>query len=220
MAQFGLLRRIRAQLPYRVKNWKARAQSYWRWDEEAAALAARSVRQSTPTSASTDEKWNSIVWLAMPSQEDICLDLGCGIGRVEMFLAHLVRQVHAVDFSEAMISIARERLAGIPNVHLYLNDGETLGMFPDEMFDLGWAELVFHHVPIEITSQYLREIARVLKPGGRFVCQLPLKEFYDEQSRDICGWLTLSQAERLVKPLFSQTKVWQNSRHILVHVVK
>ena len=89
-----------------------------------------------------------------------------------------------------------------------------------ESFDLAWAELVFHHVPVEITDKYLREIARVLKPGGRFVCQLPLKDFYKLHSRDVCGWLTLAEARQLMDRYFDDVQVNSDGRHIVGLVVK
>jgi ubiquinone/menaquinone biosynthesis C-methylase UbiE len=218
LIQISWLRKLRARLPYRLAHWQSRAMRYWQWNN--SENIARNICGPSATLESLEERRDSIVWLLEPQRTDVCLDLGCGIGRVEKFIAPQVKEVHAVDFSATMLEIARKRLQSVPNVFFYQNDGATLPFFSQARFDLAWVELVFHHVPIEITTQYLKEISRVLKPSGRFICQLPRKEFYEQQSRDICGWMTLEEARRLVQPLFSNVDLWQDSRHIFARVVK
>ncbi len=220
LARSEMLRMIRARLPYRAGNWKARAMSYWQWEDGREEAILRNTCGPSATLNSIETGTASIVWLTEPKAHDVCLDLGCGIGRTEKHLAPLVREIHAVDFSATMLETARKRLAGCSNVQFYQNDGESLGMFRSAMFDLAWAELVFHHVPVEITDKYLREIARVLKPGGRFVCQLPLKDFYKLHSRDVCGWLTLAEARQLMDRYFDEVQVNSDGRHIVGLVVK
>jgi glycosyltransferase involved in cell wall biosynthesis/SAM-dependent methyltransferase len=220
LARSELLRMIRARLPYRAENWKARAMDYWQWENRSEEAILRNTCGPSATLNSIETGTASIVWLAEPKADDVCLDLGCGIGRTEKHLAPLVKEIHAVDFSATMLETARRRLAGCSNVQFYQNDGESLGMFRSAMFDLAWAELLFHHVPIEITDKYLREIARVLKSGGRFVCQLPLKDFYKLHSRDVCGWLTLEEAKQLMDRYFGRVQVSSDGRHIVGLVVK
>ena len=220
LARSELLRMIRARLPYRVGNWKARAMTYWQWEDGREETILTNTCGPSATLESIETGTSSIVWLSEPKADDVCLDLGCGIGRTEKHLAPLVKEIHAVDFSATMLEMARRRLAGYSNVQFYQNDGESLGMFRSSMFDLAWAELVFHHVPIEITDKYLREIARVLKPGGRFVCQLPLKDFYKLHSRDVCGWLTLEEGKQLMERYFGQVQISSDGRHLVALVVK
>ena len=215
LAHSLVLRRIRARLPYRVKNWRTKALKYWQWESDTEEVLANHVCGPNQTLSSIDDRRDSIVWALEPTTDDVCLDIGCAVGRVEKHLAPLVKEVHAVDFSKAMLSLAQARLNEFPNVRLYQNDGESLPMFADEMFDLAWAELIFHHVPIEITEGYLKEIARVLKPEGRFICQLPLSSFYRLYSRGVCGWLTTQEAERLMKRHFGEVAVSDDGRHIL-----
>jgi ubiquinone/menaquinone biosynthesis C-methylase UbiE len=188
---------------------------YWEWESEAEATLVRNVCGPNQTLATIDDRSDSIVWLLKPTSEDVCLDLGCAVGRVEKHLAPLVKEIHGVDFSGSMLAVARRRLRDMSNVSFHQNDGETLSMFDAEMFDLAWAELIFHHVPIEVTEGYLKEVARVLKPGGRFICQLPLSSFYRTYSRGVCGWLTTDDAERLMKSYFGEVTVSDDGRHIL-----
>lgn len=215
LARSNTLRLVRARLPYRMKNWRRRTLKYWQFECDAEGELLNNVCGPDQTSEMIDLRRDSIVWSLNPQSDDVCLDVGCGVGRVEKHLAPLVKEVHGVDFSNTMLSLARKRLAGCDNVSFYRNDGESLSMFADEVFDLAWAELTFHHVPIEITKGYLTEIARVLKPTGRFVCQLPLRSFYRLHSRSICGWLTTPEAERLMEQHFQDVEVSDDGRHIL-----
>jgi SAM-dependent methyltransferase len=208
------VRKIRARLLYSVKNWKPRVMAYWQWNNAHAHGLDHYICGPSATREKIEYSRGSIVWLAVPRSDDICLNIGCGIGRVEKFLAAQVKEIHAVDFSETMLAAARIRLAELSNVFLYRNDGESLNMFADASFSLAWAEMVFQHVPIEITENYLNGVARVLKPHGRFICQLPRKESYELQSRDICGWMTLPEAERLMQKHFHAFSVWQDAHHI------
>jgi len=217
-AQVTWLRKLRARLPYRLDHWQARVMQYWQWDEPENI--ARNICGGATALADLEGRRDSIVWRLNPQFDDICLDLGCGIGRVEKFLAPHVREIHAVDFSTTMLETARIRLKDAPNVFFYQNDGASLSFFPDDMFDLAWAELVFHHVPVEITAKYLCELERVLKPKGRMIAQLPRKEFYEQNSRDICGWMTMAQADKLAHQFFSRVRVSQDNRHILVELQK
>src|SRR5262245_21275290 len=53
---------------------------------------------------------------ALARRNRVAADLGCGIGPLLPFLARHFRRVHAVDFAEAMLTRARERVADANNV--------------------------------------------------------------------------------------------------------
>jgi ArsR family transcriptional regulator len=93
-------------------------------------------------------------------------DLGCGTGPVSEALAPFVGQVIAVDDSEAMLASARERLAGVSNVELRLGELESLPI-EDSRLDAATLVLVLHH--LADPEKVLREVARVLRPGGRLL---------------------------------------------------
>jgi ubiquinone/menaquinone biosynthesis C-methylase UbiE/predicted transcriptional regulator len=94
-------------------------------------------------------------------------DLGCGTGRVSEALAPFVRRVVAVDDSQPMLAIARERLAGRDlgeTVELRRGRLEALPVEDGEL-DVAVLSLVLHHLPEP--ARALAEVGRVLRPGGR-----------------------------------------------------
>lgn len=94
------------------------------------------------------------------------LDVGCGEGQVARRLAALGNDVVGVDPTRAQITVARER-AGGPSYAL--GAAEALPC-PRRSFDAVVMCLVIEHVdPFE---PCLREAARVLVPGGRFLLLL------------------------------------------------
>jgi len=104
----------------------------------------------------------------------VVLNIGCGIGRVEKYLAPKVGEAHAVDISGEMIALARRRLEGLPNVHLReVALDEYLSAYPDEKFDLVFSLLVLQHMEKEHAYTYLQDAHRVLKPGGLLFVQFP-----------------------------------------------
>ncbi len=94
------------------------------------------------------------------------LDLGCGVGRMTLPLAHHVRQVSAVDLAPTMVEQAIKRAQGTKNIAFTTTDGRTLP-FKDGSFDLVFSQETLHHVPTDADlSSILREIRRVLTPTG------------------------------------------------------
>jgi arsenite methyltransferase len=93
-------------------------------------------------------------------------DVGAGTGFVAAGLAPLIRKVHVVDGSPAMLEAARKNLAPFGNVQYHLADGQSLP-FPDGSLDAAFANMYLHHCPDPLAA--IREMVRILKPGGRLV---------------------------------------------------
>ncbi len=120
-------------------------------------------------------------------------DLGCGTGRISAALAPWVEQVIAVDGSAAMLTAARERLAGRENVRIREGELEKLPI-EDARLDAATLFLALHHLPEP--SRALAEARRVLKPGGRLVVvdMLPHdREEYRQQMGHV--WLGFSRQQ-------------------------
>jgi SAM-dependent methyltransferase len=95
------------------------------------------------------------------------LDVGCGVGRLTRVLARRAAHVHAIDVSAEMLTKARELNAELANVTWHQNDGTTLQPVEDGSVDAVVSHVVFQHIPdAAITLGYVREIGRVLRPGG------------------------------------------------------
>ena len=95
------------------------------------------------------------------------LDVGCGTGEIELRLAAKYPQATfvGIDLEETHLARARQRCAKF-GVRVRFQTGDALAMpFPDEQFDLVICRHVLQAVPD--APRVLKEIGRVLKPGGR-----------------------------------------------------
>jgi len=101
------------------------------------------------------------------------LEIGCGAGRITRALSEFFGQVHAVDVSGEMIARAKKALADRPNAHLYQNNGKDLSVVPEGVYDFAFSMIVFQHIPSrEVIYSYVREVHRLLRPGGLFKFQV------------------------------------------------
>ena len=95
------------------------------------------------------------------------LEIGCGRGAGARLLLEEFRPatLHAFDLDYRMIRLARKYLRGEPRdrIGLYVGDAQRLP-YRDGVLDAVFGFGVLHHVPDWRGS--LKEIARVLKPGG------------------------------------------------------
>lgn len=101
-----------------------------------------------------------------PSGRQLAVEIGPGLGRVCSALAPHFEAVIGVDVSDEMVRRARE-LVTDSNVTFEVGDGATLHSIDDACADLVVTFTVLQHVPKrEVIVSYLREAARVLRPGG------------------------------------------------------
>jgi ubiquinone/menaquinone biosynthesis C-methylase UbiE len=97
------------------------------------------------------------------------LDIGCGAGRITRALAGVFGEAHGVDVSGEMIALARAGCAGVPNAFFYQNNGMDLAVVGERNFDFAFSTLCFHHISSrEVIENYVREVSRLLRPGGLF----------------------------------------------------
>ncbi len=123
---------------------------------------------------SSQEIWEAVLALLRPAPGERLLDVGCGTGRLAIALADLVGEegkVSAVDVSPAMLRQAGRQIARTPlasRIDLRLADIRTLP-YPDGGFDGATASLVLELLNDEGVRSALRELRRVVRPGGRVV---------------------------------------------------
>ncbi|HEY1593542.1 MAG TPA: class I SAM-dependent methyltransferase [Solirubrobacteraceae bacterium] len=104
---------------------------------------------------------------AAVERSDTVLEIGCGVGRLTRVLSERARAVVAVDVSERMLELAREHNGALSNVEWVRGDGSTLDGVWSGSVDACVSHVVFQHIPDpQITLSYVREIGRVLRPGG------------------------------------------------------
>ena len=115
-------------------------------------------------------------------EESVVLDIGCGIGRIEKFLAPSCKELCGVDISERMLEEARRRLSSQSHVSFYQNNGKDLSVFEDQHFDFIFSFYVLQHIEREDAYGYLKEIHRILKDQSRTFLQFPAltSEYFDE----------------------------------------
>jgi SAM-dependent methyltransferase len=106
-----------------------------------------------------------------PKEHAHALEIGCGLGRLCLALAPRFDHVTGVDISSEMIARAGE-LVTDHNVTFMVGDGDSLDAIPDASVDLVLSFTVFQHIPsIGVIEAYIRDVGRVLRPGGVFVFQ-------------------------------------------------
>lgn len=124
-----------------------------RWDQISAGYFGKPVRDAA-------------IAKAYLRPEMAVADIGSGTGFVAAGLAPLVKRVYVVDGSEAMLEVAKKNLAEFNNVEYHEADGSSLP-FPEDSLDAVFANMYLHHTPDPLAA--IREMVRVLRPGGRLV---------------------------------------------------
>ncbi len=140
--------------------------------------------------------------LAAPAAGEAVLDVACGAGVVAVAAARAVGpagRVLGIDLADAMVRASRQRALelGLGHAAFERMDAEQLQL-PDAGFDLVLCALGLMYVPDPDAA--LRELHRVLRPGGRAVLAV-----WGERAR--CGWAPLfgivdAEVRSEVCPLF------------------
>jgi SAM-dependent methyltransferase len=163
----------------RVKHWllgKMSPAAYWN-------LAARVSAKAAICTDCVDEKEffesgkreaELLRRKGLLSLDENVLNLGCGIGRIENAIYKEVNSILGVDVSSRMVELARQKVPAV-NVRFQTVDGKTLAGIASEQFDLFVSFIVLQHIPRPSVASYIAEVMRVLKPGGRFLFQIPIR---------------------------------------------
>ena len=114
----------------------------------------------------------AIELMAIPSVARI-LDVGCGSGWATRLMAEraLRGKVIGIDIADEMIKLARETSRSLPNVEFQVASAEDLPFSDGEFTHAFSMESLYYYADM---SSALREIKRVLRPGGRFISVVDL----------------------------------------------
>jgi SAM-dependent methyltransferase len=112
----------------------------------------------------------------------LVLEFGCGSGENTVLLARRGAQVYSLDISEALIQVAKQRVAvnGISDdVKFCVASAYHIPM-RDESVDVVFGMGVLHHLDLERAG---REVRRVLRKGGRAIFKEPIR------NSKLIGWV-------------------------------
>jgi ubiquinone/menaquinone biosynthesis C-methylase UbiE len=169
-------------------------------------IATRYARQPVEDPAAFERK--IALTHARMKPGDVVLDIGCGTGSLALRLAERGAHVHGLDYSAAMVDIARAkaRAQGLENVTFHLGAfDETFTAFAPGTLDGVYAGSLLHLVPDRIALR--RKAFGLLKPGGFFV------------SSTVClgeSWVPLTPVLRVMRWLGKAPAVWTLSRATLL----
>jgi SAM-dependent methyltransferase len=139
------------------------------------------------------------------------LEIGCGAGRVTRALARLFGTVYGVDISGEMIAQAQRALADYPNAHLYQNSGADLAVLGEVEIDFAFSSIVFQHIPSrEVIGNYVREVHRLMRPGGLFKFQVQGVPAVESQ---LDSWLGVSFSDAQAVELAERSGFEPRYRH-------
>ena len=128
--------------------------------------AAKALEAMYPTPDVVAQRARVLDLLA-PLPGEAIMDIGVGPGLLAEDLARLVGdtgRVTGLDMAEPMVKMARTRLAALPQAECVVGDATALD-FPDGTFDAAVSTQVYEYVAD--MPKAMRELYRVLKPGGR-----------------------------------------------------
>ncbi len=113
---------------------------------------------------------DAVVRLVDAQPEWVALDVATGGGHTAIAIAPRVAGMVALDLTPEMLDAAARHAAerGVSGIEFVLGDAEALP-FPDASFDVVTCRIASHH--FGDVQTFADEVARVLRPGGRFVLQ-------------------------------------------------
>jgi SAM-dependent methyltransferase len=115
----------------------------------------------------TENLWNTEIFdLIKEFRGKKILEIAPGLGRITQFLSILASELIVIDLNPYCIEKTKEKLSHHVLAY-FVNDGKTLTGVRDNSQDLVFSYDSFVHMHANVTEEYIKEIYRVLKPGGQ-----------------------------------------------------
>jgi ubiquinone/menaquinone biosynthesis C-methylase UbiE len=114
----------------------------------------------------TENLWNNEIFDKIKEfRGKKILEIAPGFGRITQFLSILAGELIVVDLNPRCIEKTREKLKNHVLAY-FVNDGKSIPKVRDNSQDLVFSFDSFVHMHANVTEEYIKEIHRVLKPGG------------------------------------------------------
>lgn len=142
-------------------------------------------------------QWAAVVDRCRPVQGARFLSSGCGFaGSLLAYRDAGAVSAVGVEVDDDYVRFGKLRVADLPDTDVLSYDGRRLP-FPDDSFDVIESMDVIEHTPDDL--EYVRELTRVLAPGGVILLVTPNRLWPVEQHLGIAGppWLPIAPADTL-----------------------
>lgn len=120
--------------------------------------------------------------------QNVLIEVGCGDGALGMAAAKRVRKAYGVDVTDTLIDYN----VAPPNFRFLRTSGIDIPLAAEEA-DFAYSNQLLEHLHPEDAADQLRDVFRVLKPGGRYMCITPsrvtgphdISAYFDYEARGL-----------------------------------
>ena len=120
-------------------------------------------------------------------ERKVCVEYGCGVGRVTVNLAKSFKTVHAYDISRNHLNFARTRANEVGSHNIEFHECSHDFRVAIEPCDFFHSIIVLQHNPPPVIMELIRIALRALKPGGFAIFQVPT--YIVDYQFDLNKWL-------------------------------
>ena len=172
--------------------------------DEVVRFVSRHLRRRTSFSEAIN---------VLPDDERI-LDVGCGVGRNLAFLESIGLRAYGFDLSQVAVDQACLWLASVLgdsfDAQRYQQADIRSLPWDDNFFDHAISDSVLDSMPFEVSIEGVQEVARVVKQGGLFYCNL-IAGFKDSQSPNFSGveLVTTPHEHGTYQSYFNEAKIYR-----------
>lgn len=139
--------------------------------DEQASVYSSWYRSDTPDGCAFLERKDRVIE-CVGAHAGVLLDVGCGSGVMSRELARVASKYIGVDVASGMVEMAKAAMRDLHNVQFYVGDATKIDL-PDGSVDTICAIGLLEYLAEPETA--LREMRRVLRPGGRLVSSVPYR---------------------------------------------